>query len=431
MLSRHVLPSLQEALGRYPVVSLTGPHQVGKTSLVQDLVDRQRYCSLDHPDTVQEFREDPGGSLRRLAAGSEDPVVIEEIQKSPGLARYILRLADRDPRPGRFLLTGTVDVVASQARSVSRAPRLWTTSLWPLTVAEARGLPAGRILDWAIQERPDAGQISTPEVLAQQEYIELFLRGGFPGIRSLDADARQSRYRALLEHMVEKSAREIITLRKPQALHALLGLLAQRTASESSIESLIRKLDADRETVGRYLDVLTRMSLVLPLAGWTQGTRPREIRRPKYHFLDSAMVCAQCGRDASSLAQDAAALNSVAETFVFQELLRSLPMQDGIFTLHHWRNRNGSRIDLVAGTGAAVVGMQVRMSPTVGPRDFAYLDGFADRATASGKWFTGIVWYPGDRVIDMGERRFVLPVSALWSCIDGLEPRHGTGFSCV
>ena len=422
IIPRHALAELRFALENSRVVNIVGPRQVGKTTLVRNSLGRGRYCDLDHPPTLRALREDMEGHLLGMAAEGEAPVIIDEAQNLKELALVIKRIVDRNSAPGQFVLTGSSNIFSLPDIADSLAGRVWSIPLWPLSAAEIRRRAPSRILDWAASDAPDLARIGTPEPLTREEYIEIFLRGGFPAAHALGARARETQYRAYADAMADQDARKVLPLQKPERLRLLLQQMAMRTAAEISIAPLAQTLQLGRSTTEHYLDLLLRMFVAVRLPAWAAGETRRGIRRAKYHFTDTGMACALRGLDAASFAVDADAplLGPIAETFALQELLRSLPHQQRRFELHHWRSMDRKEIDIIASASRAMVGIEVKATRLPDEKAFAHLDAFADSHLPRGRTFTRMVLYLGEEKLRMGPRRFLLPLSALWSPVEGM-----------
>ena len=421
-LPRHALADLRRGLKSSRVVYLVGARHTGKTTLVRSLF-REGYCDLDDENQLRMLQSDPLGHLQSLAASIDGPVVIDEVQKLKDLALVIKRIVDEERRFGQFLLAGCTNMFTLPDSADSLAGRVWTTQLWPLTASELKRRPVSRLLDWAAQSEPDLAQIAKPENLLRDEYIDIFLRGGFPEALGMDAAARAQRHERYVDMLVEQDAKEAIAFQKPAVLRALIRWLAARTAAEMNVAAMTSALGVSRQTAEHYLDLLTRMFIVCRLSTWMADDGRHGVRPAKYHFLDTGMACSLRGLDASSFRIGAGAvpLGPLAETFAFRELLCALPLQHRHFRLHHWRSVGRKRIDILACTGDAMVGIKVRASRSFDPKDFAHLDAFEKQGLADNRRFTGVVLYMGDQAYRFGARRFLLPLSALWSPVDIAE----------
>lgn len=416
-LPRHLAPELDEALATSRVVNLVGPRQVGKTTLVRDLFGSGRYITLDDAAILEAIEADPQGQLAAFVADADGgPLVIDEAQRSKALALAIKSIVDADRRKGQFVLTGSSNVFTTTEVADSLAGRMRTIQLWPLTVSEIKKRPVSRVLDWAVGRNPSLDQLGKPDALGRDGYIDLLVAGGFPETRGLDVRPRQRAYRDYVDAIVDRDVADVLKIRKTDRLRRLIEQMAVRTAQEVNVSALAKAIGLQRETLDSYLDVLMRLSLVIKLGAWTSGEGKREIKQAKFHFVDTGVACALRRFNGASFDADAnpTALGGLLETFVFNELVRATPFQNEEFRLYHWRSADKREIDIVADAGARLVGVEIKASASVGAGDFKHLDWFASEGPGRKRTFTGVVFYLGKHALSFGDRRFALPVSALW-----------------
>ena len=421
---RHLVAPLEQALAVARIVNLVGPRQVGKTTLVQNLFGEGFYVTLDDAGVLAAIESDPVGQMKSLAANAADadmPVIIDEVQRSGNLPLAIKSIVDKDRRKGQFLLTGSSNVFATMNVADSLAGRMLVLKLWPLTMAEKQRVGPNRMLDWAAQERPSLDTITLPPVLSRKEYIEHVLEGGFPEPRELPLKSRQELYRDYVDSVVDRDVVDLFHVRKTEPFRRLIDQVAARTGQEINISDLSRLLGIKRDTVDTYLDALIRLSLIIRLGAWNSGETHREIRQPKYHLVDTGMCCAlrHLGANAFDAGRvNATQLGGLMESFVFNEILRSLRQQETDFRLYHWRSPDRRKIDIIADGGESLVGIEVKSAATISNSDFRHLRWFATDGPGKTRNFTGIVFYLGEHRLSFGNRLFGLPVSALWSNID-------------
>lgn len=421
LLPRHLTPKLEDALETARVVNLVGPRQVGKRTLVRDLFERGRFVTLSDAAILAAMEADPEGQLASLAEDRGDaPVFIDEAQRSPKLALAIKTLVDRSHRKGQFILTGSSNVFARAEVADPLAGRMQTLKLWPLTTSEVNRLPVGRLVDWAMQGAPSLRQISNPTPLDRKDYIELILMGGYPEIRALPLRSRQRQYRDYVDAVVDRDVADVMPVRKPDALRFLIDQMAARTAQEINTSELAKLAKLKRETVDQYLDILLRLSMVTKLSAWMPGESKRDIKQPKFHFVDTGIASAlrRLNDRLFDIGNSPEALGGLLESFVVGELQRALPMQDEDFRLFHWRSADRREVDILIDGGHRLVAIEVKASTTVSAHDFKHLKWFANDGPGKGRQTVGLVFYLGREKLTMGEGYFVLPISALWAAVD-------------
>lgn len=413
---RHLSGELTDALASSRIVNLVGSRQVGKTTLVRDLFQGGKFITLDDEALLAAIEADPQGQLESLTSDlGNTPLVIDEAQRSKSLSLSIKRIVDANRRKGQFVLTGSSNVFTSAEIADSLAGRMRTLQLWPLSAAEINRSKPQHILDWAIQKEPKLTQLENPEALSRSDYIDLILTGGYPEIRELPLRVRHRQYRDYINSVVERDVADILPIRKTDVLRRLIDQMAARSGQEINVAELSKLFGVRRETITQYLDVLERLSMIIKLGSWTSGEGKREVRNAKYHFVDSGIASALRRFNATTfdVGENPTALGGILESYIFNELQRSLPLQDEDFRLYHWRSTEKREVDILVDAGTKLVGIEVKSAATVSNDDFKHLRWFANEGPGRSRTFTGIVFYMGTEKLSFGDRQFALPVSCL------------------
>jgi uncharacterized protein len=418
---RHAVAELEEALSTARAVNLVGPRQVGKTTLVRDLLGlgsgRGRFITLDDDGVRAAIEADPFGQLEALTSAIDDgPLVIDEAQRAAGLALAVKRIVDIDRRRGRFLLTGSSNPFARANIADSLAGRLRTVRLWPLSSAEIEGAPPCPLIDWALGPAPNVADLAIPTA-TRAEVIDRMLRGGYPDVRSLDPRPRGRLLRDHLDAMIGRDAADIAEIRNPGALARLAAHLAARTAQELVVAEFGRLLQIRRETLESYLHTLSELGFAWRLPAWSSGESRRDVKAAKWHVTDTGLAAAQRRLEAADF--DATgrpeALGPLLESFVVDELERSAPHAARETAFHHWRSADRREIDLLVDAGDALIAVEVKASTTVSADDVKAIRWFASDGPGRARRVTGIVLHLGREPLVFGDRLFALPVSTLWS----------------
>ena len=420
ILPRHLSAKLDKALGSARIVNIVGPRQAGKTTLVRDLYKNGKFITLDDESVLTAIENDPSGQLESLTTEFDaEPLIIDEVQRSKGLVLAIKKTVDGNRRKGQFILTGSSNIFTSIRVADSLAGRMRVLKLWPLTVSEIRKRNPSTILTWALSPAPKLAVLPTPEKTDRQAYIDIILRGGFPEIFPLEAEERQEYYRDYVDAIVDRDVADVLPVRKTDALRRLINQLAVRTATELNLSEICELVGVQRNTLDRYLEVLSRLSVVAKLGAWASGESRREIKNAKSHFVDTGVACALRRLTSESFRADAnpAALGGLMESFVYSELMRSAPYQDENFRFYHWRDSRGREIDILAESATQLIGIEVKASTTVSAQDFKHLRWFAEKGPRTTKKVTGLVFYLGQEKLSFGNGIFALPVSTLWSTV--------------
>lgn len=404
---RHILPRLTEALADTPVVLIHGPRQSGKTTLARSVGDAAGYAYLSFDDDVLRgsAQTDPVGFVARLP----DKVVLDEVQRVPGLFTSLKAAVDRDRRPGRFILTGSANVLLVPKLADSLAGRMEILRLYPLAQAELAGEQPG-FLDVLFDARFEPA----PYKLLGRELAERIVAGGYPAALSRStAKRRTAWYRDYIDTLVQRDVRDLARISALDALPRLLKLAAGQTARLINVADLSAPFHLSRPTVRDYVTLLERVFLLDELPSWHSNRLSRLIKTPKLHLGDTGLACALLGTDVDALWKDRALLGQLVETFVYQELRRQASWAEETVGFHHFRNKDGVEVDIVLErSNQQIAGVEIKAASTVTAADFR---GLRKLQEAVGEGFSaGVVLYDGEVVAPFGNRLFAVPIRALW-----------------
>ncbi len=404
---RFASPGLVEALADTPVVVIHGPRQCGKTTLAQT-VGRGRdyvYFSFDDEVTLAAATADPVGFVGDLP----ERVILDEVQRAPGIFSTLKSAVDRRRTPGRFLLTGSVNVLLLPALADSLAGRMGIVRLHPLAQCELAERPP-RFLEvlfagaFKIRKAERLGIVLAERIVA----------GGYPAALARSTPRRRSAWhRDYIETLVQRDVRDLARIASLDAMPRLLALAAGQTARLINISALASPFQLSRPTIRDYMTLLERVFLLEELPPWHSNRLSRLIKTPKLHVGDTGLACALLGVDAAALKQDRGLFGQLLETFVVQELRRQASWNEQEIRLHHYRNKDGAEVDLVLERGAGqIAGVEVKASATVTAADFR---GLRKLKEAAGKRFAaGVVLYDGETSAGFGDGLYAVPIRALW-----------------
>ena len=403
---RFVESQILEALDDTRVVLVVGPRQAGKTTLVRQFVtDERPYLSLDDIATCARARSDPIAFIRGL-----DRVVIDEIQRAPELMMAIKQSVDLDTRPGRFLLTGSANVMALPTVGDSLAGRIEIVTLLPLAQAEITAAP-GRFIERVFAGEP--AQLQGVPVFGDP-LVQLVLRGGYPeALRRTSERRRALWHRDYLALVLDRDARDIAALEQMAKLPALMQMLGEQAGQLVNANASAVALGLSIPTVQKYITVLERLFLLQQVRPWFSNRLSRLIKSPKLHMLDSGLLATLRGATAARIAGDRTHLGPLLESFVFAEVLKSLTWSDVHAHVSHFRTKDQDEVDLVLEDARGrIVGIEVKSAATLRPKDFSGLRKLEE--AAGGKFVQGIVLHDHDRVTPYSEKIRAAPVSLLW-----------------
>jgi len=414
MFRRRIVGQVREALEDTPVVLLVGPRQSGKSTLVRELLTEsaeRAYVTLDDAAILSAARSDPSGFL----AGLEGPATIDEIQRAPELLLPIKAMVDRDRRPGRFLLTGSADVLSLPTVADSLAGRMEVIGLRPLAQCEIepRSGTANLVdvlFDGATIARPGHAQWAD----SKASILDRALAGGFPpAVARLAASRRRAWFASYLTTILDRDVRDLASIEGLKTLPNLLGLIAIRTAGLVNYSELASAIAVSQPTVKRYVVLLERLFLICELRAWSKNLGVRLAKAPKLHVADTGLAAHVAGIDAERIRRDPNLAGPLLETFVVLELLKIASWSEHRPAAFHFRSADGREIDLVLETASGdMVAVEVKASATVKSEDFGALR-LLERL-AGGSFRRGVLLYTGSELVPFSETLSAVPMSRLW-----------------
>ena len=406
-LPRHAAAPLARALGDSPVVCLLGPRQSGKSTLVRRHDPARPYITFDDAALQEAASADPVG----FVAGLPPTVTLDEIQRAPALLPAIKMSVDRDRRAGRFLLTGSANLLLLPAVSESLAGRMEVVRLHPLTEAE-KERHAGRFLEHLLagsfKARVRPGE---PEL---RDLVRRLLQGGYPEARLRQAARLRQWHRDYIDALIQRDARDIANLRNLDHLGALLTMLAHQTAQLLNVSAAAKYLGIRRETVENHLSALERLFLVRRVAAWHPNDARRLVKAPKVHVVDSGLAATLTDLSPDDWMTNRGRFGHVLESFVLQQLVAQAGWTDPELHFWHYRDKDQMEVDVVITRGRTVWGVEIKAAATVGSNDGRGLRRLAEQ---SGKNFQGgIVLYAGTSTLPTADPRVVaVPLAELWT----------------
>lgn len=416
--SRNLRSRLAIVLKDTPVVLINGPRQAGKTTLVKELSSPARaYLTLDDSAVLQVARNDPQGFIQRL-----DTVVLDEVQRVPELLLAIKFAVDMDRRPGRFLVTGSADLMSLPRVADSLAGRVEVLTLLPLAGAEMTG-SAGRWLDEVFHALHRNETLpSVPQTGAVQHtgagLERRVLQGGYPEALKRTSTARRNAWaRAYIDAIIQRDVRDITSVEKLSLMPKLLFALAQMSGQLCNYTQLGGQLGLDAKTVNKYLTILEQLFQVRRVPAWTGRALSRVVKTPKVQFLDSGLLCSLLALNDDSFVRDRSMLGHVLECFVYGEILKQCTWSSDTYEVMMYRDRDQVEVDFVIeNRPLGIMGVEVKAAASIQAADFAGLKTLA--AAAGGQFLGGILLYDGIHTLPFGsvggKPLWAMPLSTLW-----------------
>lgn len=413
MYPRHLTPLIAEALQDTPVVLLQGARQVGKSTLAKELLESQaegRYLSLDAPAVRRAAEVDPVG----FVAQAKGLTVLDEIQLAPQLFRAIKAEVDQDRRPGRFLLTGSANVLLLPKLSESLAGRMELITLEGLSQSEIAA-NSSNLVDRLYDPRP---LVLERLDLDRRDVIGKVLGGGFPEALGRGPGRRRSQwFESYLQTLLHRDVRDLSNIEGLTQLPRILELLSVRSSGLLNLSERSRTLGIPLNTLKRYLGLLEALFILTTLPAWNSHLGKRLVKAPKLMLRDTGLMAHLMGVDQDRLKHSPDLLGGLMETFVAGEVRKLVGCSRHRANLFHYRTLPGQEVDLLLERAdGRVVGLEVKASASIQARDFKGLLGLS--ATLGDAFHRGVVLYTGPEVLPFGPKMWALPVSGLWQRVN-------------
>lgn len=398
---RNIINRIDLAMKDTPVVMINGPRQSGKTTLVQQYAPSLSYYTLDDDNILHAALQDPMGFVKRIDNG-----IIDEIQRAPELLRAIKLCIDQNRQPGRFLITGSANLLAVPKIGDSLAGRMEILTLFPLSIAELacrenKFLTLAQSQNWPL--------LTSHKI----DCISEALIGGYPEMRlRTDANRRNSWARSYIKAIVERDVKDISTIEKLAEMPHLLEVLAQQSGKLTNFTQIGGQINLDSKTTQKYINLLENLFLVRRLRPWHRNTLSRMIKTPKIHFLDSGLLASLNRMTLERIYTKPALAGALLETWVYSELLKSINDEDEPWDIFHYRDKDQVEVDFILENSAnKIIGIEVKASSTVFNQDFHGLRKLSSLVKKD--WICGIVLYNGEQCLSFGNSFWAIPFSLL------------------
>jgi len=408
LFERHSRALVVEALGDTRVVFVMGARQVGKSTLTAIVAEQDhpaRILTLDDRATRAAALADPTG----FVAGIDEPAVIDEVQRAPDLLLAIKETVDRDPRPGRFLLTGSANVLSNRKVKDALTGRMQIVRLWPLSQSEIHR-SHNNLVDALYAADPP--QIRDARV-GRAAFVDLVAAGGFPEAMAREGRRRQTWFRDYLDTTLDRDLRDVSDALKLEAMPRLLRLLATQAAGLLNYKTVADRLQMHPDTIKSYTQLLETVFLVQRLPAWRPGLGPREVHAPKLHLVDTGLLTHLLAADTQRIAHDDQVTGRLLENFVAMEIVKHADWAQTDTRVHHYRDGR-DEIDIVLESRAGdITAVEVKAGASLDARDWRALAKLRDRADT--RFRAGVLIHTGSQTLPLGDRLWAVPVSALWA----------------
>ena len=352
-IKRNIEKVFKEMENTFPVVMVTGPRQVGKTTLLKELIENKRinYVTLDNLDARALAKEDPELFLRTY----ETPLIIDEFQYAPNILSYIKIKVDEKRQEklkddnvkvnGLFYLTGSQAFEIMEETSESLAGRVGVLDLYTLSNREINGLEGKMFL-------PDLNLLKEREktkILTTSNLFEKILNGGYPEILVNKEMDRTKFFDSYIRTYIERDIRKLINVQDEIKFYRFIGNIAARTAQELNMTDICKDIGITNTTGEKWLSILVNTGLVFLLGSYSNNTVARTVKRPKIYMTDTGLSCYLAGYLDSLTLEKSAYNGAIFETYVITEILKSFSNngKDARKYLYYYRDNNGKEIDLL------------------------------------------------------------------------------------
>ena len=394
MITRAMTKELVQAAKEYPVVTVLGPRQSGKTTLVRMTFPDRAYFSLEDPDVRMAAEADPRGFLGQM----EDGGILDEVQRLPVLLSYIQGIVDESRRSGLFILTGSHQPQLHEAVAQSLAGRTAMLTLWPFSLPELRNYKP----DW----KP----------------FDLIVRGTFPGLHERGLDPRRF-YNSYMQTYVERDVRALVQLRDLSQFQSFLVLLAGRVGQLINYASLSNDVGVSSTTIRNWLSVLKASYVVFELPPFFENVRKRVVKSPKIYFTDAGLAAFLLGIHNEQQAARDPLRGGLYENLVITEVLKGAFNRGVRPDVYFFRDSHGSEVDLLIREGGLLTPVEIKSSETFSSEFVEGLERF--RSLGVGRVAAGAVLYGGERRFRVRGIRILNPlvVKDLWDNLTSSEER--------
>jgi len=414
LLVRHAQRGVYAALGDTRVVVINGARQTGKSTLARIVAgtfpgSELRY--LDEAPVRAAAQADPSLFVRH-----DGLLVIDEVQRVPDLFLAIKHEVDTDPRPGRFLLTGSARLLGLHDIPDLLPGRTETIELSPLSQGEIDGSPDG-FVDTVFRHGVNVHVPSSE--LRRDNYLERALRGGYPeAVRRSDPGRRARFFESYITDLVNRDVRQLTEIERPADMRRLVNLAAASTAGLAVPAAFASRLQIPASTVKRYLNLLELLFITRQIPAWSTNLTTRATATPKLLLNDSGLTAYLTGMSLRRARHPTAPVGPLIETFVLGELTRQLALTEVPVRLYHYRDRDQYEVDAVLESASGeVIACEVKAAETVRSEDFRGITRLARRI--GDQLVAGIVLYAGGQALPFGDRLRAWPISALWTLAAG------------
>lgn len=405
MLQRWQEKKIKEALNSRRVVILSGARQCGKTTTSKTIVDKDCiFRTLDDTTLLQAAQSDPQNFIKH----SKKTMVIDEVQRVPELITAIKKVVDEDTRYGQYLLTGSVNLQTLPTVKESLAGRVKKIRLRPLTQGEI-----------AKKEPSFLNRLSHRDFVDNTDYdkeslLKLMFKGGYPEPLFMESSKeRTSWYKDYLNTIIEYDLKDIANIKRQDSLKDLMAIIASFSSKFIDKSKITSSMGVANQTLDSYLGVLENTYLVDKLMPYLKTDYERVNKQSKYFVSDTGLMCSVLNWEIDDLILDADKTGKLFETYIYNQLIAQVDLENLDYSLYHYRDREKREIDFIIQDSNNIYGIEVKSGTLISRDHFKHLKWFKNNLVKD-KHFVGIVLYSGENVVPFGEDLYAVPINNLW-----------------
>lgn len=407
MFKRHIKPYLIKALERSPVVLLNGARQVGKSTLVKELIKEKGYTYLTFDDETVYLaaKTDPASFIN----GLQKPAIIDEVQRVPEIFLNIKIDVDNNRIAGNYLLTGSANPLLIPNLGDSLAGRMEIINLMPLSQGEIEGT-----MEAFIDKAFSSESFKQPqETISKKELYQKIITGGYPSVQGKDEEIKEAWMRAYINLLLQRDIKDIAQIEKIIELPNLLKILASRAANLLNVSEVSRECKMVAQTVHRYIALLETIFIITLQQSWHTNLALRYIKSPKVYLVDSGLLSYLLGMNIELSFNEPITIGKIVENFVVNELKKQATWSKTHPDIYHFRTTSGTEVDIILeNRQAQIIGIEVKSAEKVTVDDFKGLKHLQEKIDK--KLLKGIVFYCGSQVVPFGKDLWALPINCLW-----------------
>ncbi len=391
---------IAQTLEANPVVILTGPRQVGKSTLLEhaDFLKEWRYLTLDDPDLLDQAREDPKGLLLE-----DRPTIIDEVQRCPPLLLTVKYLVDKSQRKRKFILSGSGNISLRQSPRETLAGRVNYLHLTGFNSREINGLPPDGVLSQVWEGK----EIKSYEFENRTSVAPTVWRGSLPGVVLAPTEKiALERGKSYIDTYISRDIQDLVRIRHPQNFRRLMEVLALATGWESVQEQLSKACSETRTNVSRYISLLQDTALLHELRGFT-SPRERAYKQSKYYWFDSGAACLLAGMNSPQSLKLPNIKGRYFENFIFQQIHTWASLQTIMPEIYYWKPKSAdAEVDFVVHSSGRTVGIEVKSSDKI---NFSDTSSMREFLKTHSQVKCGIIVYAGNKVFPVASNIHAVP----------------------